>query len=577
MGALLLSPYSDRVGRRTLYIGSAFLYSVFCIPVAVTSDIAGVFAGRLITGVISAVPAITIRLSIEDLFDAEDRMWAFFPWALVTNLGLVLGPVYASYVAASLDWYVFYSLSPFTRGEGGKRQSNVHYRRWPFYLASIIVAVTGMLMYFIRESHSSLLLEHTVAAIRFHRPDLILRTAPVDPRPSIVQPLILLVTRPSIFLPSLAHAFSTALLYLFAVAFPLIYTHYEWNRQKTTLIFLFIALGLFLSTLTRFHDRHAIRRNRLAKHRLTPEKTLFGLTIGAPALAMGLWWFAWTIPGPLVKTLSWPASALSLILAGYGINEHTTVLTRYVLNPHSHSQSHNSNNNNNNNDASSAFAALLTLRALLSALFPLFTTQMFETLGTNTAGSVLAAIATASCLLPFFLINLAGGWRRSDEFGIGDSDSAQSATTSEPETDTKPKKTVRWDVDETDSITSTDTGFPTTDPDPDTKPTSPHAVRTAIHIHHPRRFEPTDSQPSSSSSPLATKPKPEMEDKDRGSIDPIPTLTTATKAPRKRGTATPEPEAFLEPEREAGCLAVGMGMGLGLDVDVERVVGFPYL
>lgn len=574
MGALLLSPYSDRVGRRTLYIGSAFLYSVFCIPVAVTSDIAGVFAGRVITGVISAVPAITIRLSIEDLFDAEDRMWAFFPWALVTNLGLVLGPVYASYVAASLDWYVFYSLSPFTRGEGGKRQSNVHYRRWPFYLASIIVAVTGMLMYFIRESHSSLLLEHTVAAIRFHRPDLILRTAPVAPRPSIVQPLILLVTRPSIFLLSLAHAFSTALLYLFAVAFPLIYTHYEWNRQKTTLIFLFIALGLFFSTLTRVHDRHAIRKNRLAKHRLTPEKALFGLAIGAPALAMGLWWFAWTIPGPLVKTLSWPASALSLILAGYGINEHTTVLTRYVLNPHSHSQSRNSNNNNNNNhDASSAFAALLTLRALLSALFPLFTTQMFETLGANTAGSVLAAIATASCLLPFFLINLAGGRRRSDELGIGDSDSAQSATTSEPETDTKPKKTLRWDVDDDSSTsTSTDTGFPTTDPDPDTAPTNPPAVRTAIHIHQPRRFEPTDPQPSS---PPATKTKPEMEDKDRGSTDPIPTLTNATKAPRKRETATPEPEAFLEPEREAGCLAVGMGMGL--DVDVERVVGFPYL
>lgn len=118
LGALLLPPYSDRVGRRTLYIGSAFLYSVFCIPVAATSDIAGVFAGRLVTGVISAVPAITTRLSIEDLFDAEGRMWALFSWALVTNLGLVLGPVYASYVAASLDWYVSHSSSHFTRGEG---------------------------------------------------------------------------------------------------------------------------------------------------------------------------------------------------------------------------------------------------------------------------------------------------------------------------------------------------------------------------------------------------------------------------------------------------------------------------
>lgn len=73
---------------------------------AATSNIAGVFVGRLITGVISAVPAIATRRSIEDLFGPEDRMWVFFSWALVTNLGLVLGPVYASYVAVSLNWYV---------------------------------------------------------------------------------------------------------------------------------------------------------------------------------------------------------------------------------------------------------------------------------------------------------------------------------------------------------------------------------------------------------------------------------------------------------------------------------------
>lgn len=311
----------------------------------------------------------------------------------MTNLGLVLGPVYASYVAASLDWCFFHSFSQFTRGEGGKCQSNVHCRRWPFYLANIIVAITGMLMYFIRESHSSLLLERTVSAIRFHGPDLILRTAPVAHRPSIVQPLILLIIKPSIFLPSLAHAFSTALLYLFAVALPLIYVHCAWSRQKTTLVFLFIVPGLFFSTLTRFH---AIRKKRLANHRLTPEKIIFDLATGAPALAVGLWWFAWTIPSVPTKTLTWPASALSLILAGYGMNEHTIVLPRYILNPLS--PSHNSNNNN---DATSAFTALLTLCTLLSAIFPLFTTQMFENLGTNTAGSVLAAIATVFCLVPF--------------------------------------------------------------------------------------------------------------------------------------------------------------------------------
>lgn len=313
-----------------------------------------------------------------------------------------------------------------------------------------------MLMYFIRESHSSLLLERTVSAIRFHRPDLILRTAPVAPRPSIVQPLILLIIRPSIFLPSLAHAFSTALLYLFAVAFPLIYVHYAWSRQKTTLVFLFIVPGLFFSTLTRFH---AIRKKRLANHRLTPEKIIFGLAIGAPALAVGLWWFAWTIPSVPTKTLTWPASALSLILAGYGMNKHSTVLPRYILNPHS--PSHNSNNN----DATSAFTALLTLRTLLSTIFPLFTTQMFENLGTNTAGSVLATIATLFCLVPFILTKCAGGWKRSGEPGNIGSDTDSEESAQEKEKNTKPKKTVRWDIDETDSGTSTDadTGFAETE------------------------------------------------------------------------------------------------------------------
>ncbi|KAF6240648.1 hypothetical protein HO173_001320 [Letharia columbiana] len=412
LGALLLSPYADKFGRRTLYIASAFLYSVFCLPVAATSNVAGVFVGRFVTGVISAIPAITTRRSIEDLFGTEGRMWAFFSWALATNLGLVLGPIYTSYVAVSLNW------------------------RWPFYLATIIVVVTGMLMYFIRESHTSRLLERKVAAIQSHRADLILRTAPVTPQPSIFQPVIFFFTKPIIFLSSVANAFSTALLYLFAIAFPLIYAHYAWSRQKTTLIFLFIALGLFFSTLTRFHDRHASRQHRLTQRRLAPEKGLLGLAIGAPVLAVALWWFAWTIPGVHVKVVAWPASAISLILLGYGVNEHSTVLPRYILESHTKSE----------NDAASAFAALLAARALLGAVFPLFTQHMFDTLGANPAASILAAIATASCLLPVVLAMFGAKLRGSGTSGGTDDDDDDRDSRREVRVEkvVKSRKTVRW-------------------------------------------------------------------------------------------------------------------------------------
>lgn len=417
LGALLLSPYSDKFGRRTLYIASAFLYSVFCLPVAATSNIAGVFVGRFITGLISAVPAISTRGSIEDLFSTEGRMWALFSWALVTHLGLVIGPIYASYVAVSLNW------------------------RWPFYLATIIVAVTGMLMYFMRESHTTQLLERKVAAVQSHRADLILRTAPTAPRHSVLQPLILFFTKPIVFLSSLTNAFSTALLYLFAVAFPLIYSHYVWNRQKSTLIFLFIALGLFLSTLTRFYDRHVTRTHRLANRRPAPEKGLFGLAIGAPVLAVGLWWFAWTIPGTHVKNTAWPASAVSLILLGYAVNEHSTTLPRYVVEAHK-------------TDASSTFVAMLSTKALLSAIFPLFTQQMFENLGNNTAGSILAAVATTFCLAPAILVNLGPKLRkgRSGSAADYDDDDGEEKTAATEAKKAKPRKTVRWG-DETDSST----------------------------------------------------------------------------------------------------------------------------
>ena len=74
---------------------------------------------------------------------------------------------------------------------------------------------------------------------------------------------------------------------------------------------------------------------------------------------------------------------------------------------------------------------------------------MFDNLGANPAGSVLAAIATACCLLPIILIKCGPKWR-------GSSPSSGGLNGEEEETrvekKAKPKKTVRWG-DETDSST----------------------------------------------------------------------------------------------------------------------------
>lgn len=74
-------------------------------------DFAAVIIGRFITGVFSSVPTVIIAGSIEDMFDTEDRIWMVFLWAVIANLGLVLGPIMSTYVTYSLGWL---GLFPFT-------------------------------------------------------------------------------------------------------------------------------------------------------------------------------------------------------------------------------------------------------------------------------------------------------------------------------------------------------------------------------------------------------------------------------------------------------------------------------
>ena len=74
---------------------------------------------------------------------------------------------------------------------------------------------------------------------------------------------------------------------------------------------------------------------------------------------------------------------------------------------------------------------------------------MFETLGANTAGSVLASIATAFCLIPLILTYLGVGGRGSGTSGDDPLDGAAGSAQDFGKKEKK-RKTVRWD-DETDS------------------------------------------------------------------------------------------------------------------------------
>ncbi|KAH8879771.1 MFS multidrug transporter [Thozetella sp. PMI_491] len=369
IGSIVFPPYSESFGRKKLYATSAALYSVFCVVVALSPSIAGVAIGRFMTGFLSAIPSIVVAGSIEDLWNAHARVWLIFIWALAGNIGLIIGPILGNYIIASLGW------------------------QWVFYIAAVVTAITSILLLGIRESRPSLILRRRVEDIRAATGDNILTTSSPDHMPdlqtfareALFRPIGLFFTDLIVFAVAFMSSVAIALIYLFTEAIPLIYSSYNLSDGQKIIPFVTLGVGLVCGVFTRCYDHYFLRSRKIRGEDIAPEDKLLGFSIGAPLLAVGLWWFAWTIP-PAAQ-LSWVVPTVPLVLVGYAITEFDVVLAGYMADSYL-------------SYAASGFGALAMLRSLLSAIFPLFAKRMFQDLGNNMAGTVLAVLATIFCVVP---------------------------------------------------------------------------------------------------------------------------------------------------------------------------------
>ncbi|KAI3291509.1 hypothetical protein DTO002I6_5762 [Penicillium roqueforti] len=332
VGTILFPPWSETFGRKNMYIVSSGLSAICCMIIGLVRSMPVIIIMRIVAGLLSAIPYTIIGGSIEDMFNSHARIWTMYYWTIASNIGLILGPIMSSYIIAGLDW------------------------RWNFYIFAIIItAITGGLC-FIRESRPSLLLASE-----------------------------LFFQEPIIFVIAMMISIAMSLIYIFTEALQPIYESMGFAKTDASLIFVAIGLGTCLSTLTRVLDSYILNYFRRQGRPIKPEYKLVGLGLGGPFLAIGLWWFAWTIP-PGTQT-PWIVPTLSLALVGYALTEMDTVLYGYISDAYL-------------SYSASATAAVAFMRALLSGVFPLFTTQMFNRLGNNLAMSVLAAVATAFCTVP---------------------------------------------------------------------------------------------------------------------------------------------------------------------------------
>ena len=385
LGGVVFPPYSECFGRKAVYIATTLVYCLACILTAKVPTMAGVCVGRFICGIMSAVPSVVVEGSIEDLFNMKSRVWIVFLWACATTAGLVLGPIYGAYISAYCGWYVS-NLTDVT----GTVTDWIFNRKWVLITGAIVTGVFTLLLFFIHESRPSRLLAQQAAKLQhkngisypIHSADVTPNLA-VFSRIALIRPLRLFFTEPIVFFVSIMSAVSWALIYLFAESLPSVYASLGFTGPSTSLAFIPLLLGIPLSILFRIHDQRVLGRRERVNLALNPEQKLAGFVIAAPALAIGLWIFSWTIP-PAVSHLHWAISMIGLVLVGFATNEFACTLSGYLADSYTIY-------------ASSAFAALAFLRAILAGVFPLFAPRMYSAMGQNLASTVLAAVATCFC------------------------------------------------------------------------------------------------------------------------------------------------------------------------------------
>lgn len=369
-GRIVCSPISETFGRRTLYIVSIAVYCAFNVVIASVPSVIAVCFGRFITGFASATPATVAFGSFEDMYNSETRIWIVYICTLIGNMGLVLGPILSEYVTTYAGW------------------------RWVFYSSTIVSGIGILASCFLNESRTGYLLECKVEAVQKQSGSQNLRcpekkkiTLQGFAQESLFRPLRFLVTEPIVICCAALMAISFSLIYGLTVGLTVVYTDFGFAESTTSsLSFIPLLIGLLINVLPRVYDQMKFTRYRHENRPLRPETKVGSLVTACPALATGLWLFAWTVP-PRVQNIHWSVSMVGLVLVGYATNDLSYILFGYLTDSYGPY-------------AASACSALSLARTLMAAVFPLFTYTIYTGLGGNVSTSIFPAVATVFCITP---------------------------------------------------------------------------------------------------------------------------------------------------------------------------------
>ncbi|KAF2171186.1 hypothetical protein M409DRAFT_63560 [Zasmidium cellare ATCC 36951] len=372
VGPMAFAPLSEIVGRRKIYASTLLIAVVFIIPCAVAKNIGTLLVCRAIDGIAFSAPMTLVGGTLADLWKNEERGVPMAFFSAAPFIGPAIGPLIGGFTFDNLNW------------------------RWLYWLQLILSGFCWFLITFtVPETYAPTILASRAKKMRKEQnEDKFVTEQDLDMRPLserlrvfLIRPFQLLFMEPIVFFISLYMSVLYGLLYMFFVAYPIIYQKGKgYSASITGLMFIPIAVGVMMSAAcSPWVNKHYL--TLVEKHNGKPpaEARLIPMMFSCWLIPTGLFIFAWTS----YPSLPWfGPSIFGGWFVGFGFIFLYNSANNYLVDSYQH-------------QAASALAAKTFIRSLWGAGVVLFTNQMYNRLGYQWASTLLAFIGLACCAIPY--------------------------------------------------------------------------------------------------------------------------------------------------------------------------------
>ncbi|KAL3964475.1 hypothetical protein ACCO45_001479 [Purpureocillium lilacinum] len=351
IGPLIWAPLSEMYGRQHLFFFTYMALTAFNAGAAGAPSMAALIVLRFFAGAFGSSPLTNAGGVIADMFSANERGIATSIFAMAPFLGPALGPIAGGFLGEAEGW------------------------RWVEGLTAIFTGVLWIINSLVYpETYAPVLLRKRAIALSEKTGKVyISKLDEGKPKKSVgsqmkvamSRPWILLFREPIVLLTAIYMAIIYGTLYLCFAAFPIVF---QQGRAGSPVSAVWPS------------SRAAKKAGGMAP----PEARLPPALVGSILLPVGLFWFAWTNGNSVhwvVPIIGSGFFAAGIVLVFLSLMNY--LVDSYVI------------------FAASVLAANSVLRSLFGAIFPLFTTYMYQDLGNHWASSIPAFLALACVPFPF--------------------------------------------------------------------------------------------------------------------------------------------------------------------------------